>query len=893
MFVRAVLLTLLSTLAANGVGFRIATFNIGAHLVIPPDGGSVYFDYGIGAPGQLDHDKVRAVLQRINADVVALQEIHTTDVNSGNLNALAAGLGYTHLYAAPTTNAFDTSLRVVFLSKFPFLTTTAIGSPAGSKEITRLFPAVRVDVPGTSRDPLLISAHLKSGTATSDRFRRAVEMKRLTGYLTAQGMTASDNFIVLGDFNPSSINTTFNSQPSGLPNSFVLGLDITYPVKYSTNMLAYFSNPLPVKLDPRHLNNSRSTFNTTNTTGPVLDLFLVSPAIASRTYTTEIYNSTLDISNNVGLPKFGSPPAADTSSVASDHYAVFANLELDQAYPNLTAGVSALSVTEGSASGTVNFNVSLPAPQPADVTLTLTSDDPAAAALAVGNIIIPAGTTTASLPITTPRNFITDGTRSVVFTASATNFTPATAVLQIIDADPPYTFTAVGQTITENFTGFSGARNPAPWATAGEPWRGSDNGSATKFGFRSYGTAGDGSLGFLAGNGSGTALTGLVNASSKMLTALEISFNAEQWRAVLAGRPDTLQVELITDVGSQPIPALTFSAATTLPTGPVSGGASTAKTAIVSGLSIPPGDSLDLRFTFSPAGILPGDVFLNEFHYDNIGTDANEFIEIVVGPGFAGELSDINVVLYNGDTAANAVVYNTLNLDTAFTLAGTFGGYQFLTATLPINGIQNGPRDGFSIVNQTTSQVLQLLSYGGTFTAGSGPAAGMTSTPIPVSQSNSTTSANSSIGLTASGWAASSGSNTKGSPNAGQTLTPVPLPQGIAFDNLSVTFLPDNDLDGIPDVLDPDDDNDTQTDFAENLFGTDPFNAGSFYQGSISQSSPTAVTLSFATLTGRRYTVESSANLLDWTPFSTQSGTGTLVSIPLTLTPATHEYSIA
>ncbi len=227
------------------------------------------------------------------------------------------------------------------------------------------------------------------------------------------------------------------------------------------------------------------------------------------------------------------------------------------------------------------------------------------------------------------------------------------------------------------------------------------------------------------------------------------------------------------------------------------------------------------------------------------------------------------------------------SIDTAFTLGGTFGGHRFLSATLPSNGIQNGPRDGFAIVNQTTSQVLQLLSYGGTFTAGNGPASGMTSIPIPVSQSNSTTIANSSIGLTASGWAASSGSNSKGSPNAGQTLTLVPLPQGIAFDNLNVTFLPDNDLDGIPDVLDPDDDNDTQTDFAENLFGTDPFNAGSFYQIAVSRSSPNAVTISFATLTGRRYTVESSVDLLDWTPLAVQSGTGALVSIPLNLPPDT------
>jgi len=884
---RVTIFVLLLIASAQAVGIRVATFNIGAHLVIPPGGGSVYFDFGIGPPGTPDHDKVCAVLQRINADVVALQEIHTADITSGNLQTLATALGYPHLYAAPTTNAFDTSLRVVFISKFPFLTTTSISSPAGSREITRLIPAVRVDVPGTTQDPLLISAHLKSGTATADRFRRAVEMKRLTGYLTAQAVTASDNFIILGDFNPSSTNTTFNAQPSGLPISFVLGPGISYPFSYTTNMLAYFSSPVPVKLDPRHLNNSPSTFGTTNTSGSVLDLILVSPAIAGRPHFSEIYNSNLDLSNSVGLPKAGSPPAADTSSIASDHYAVFADLELDQNFPNLTASVSSATVDEGSAAGTVNLDITLPASLVTDLTLTLTSDDPAAATLTSGTYVVPAGTTTVSLPIVTPRNFITDGTRSVVFTASAPSHTPATAVLEVTDADPPYTFTAVGQTITENFSGFSGVQNPAPWATAGARWRGSDNGSGTNFGFRSYGTAGDASLGFLAGNSPGTATTGFVNSTSKLLTAVEISFTAEQWRAVHAGRPDSLQVELITEAGSQLIPNLSFSAATDLPTGPLPDSASTTKSAIVTGLAIPPGDQFDLRFTFSPAGNLPSDVFLNEFHYDNISTDTNEFIEIMVGPGFEGPLSDINIVLYNGDSATSAVVYNTLNLATAFTPSTNFESYRFFTVTLPTNGLQNGPRDGFAIVNQATSQVLQLLSYGGTFTAGSGPAAGMTSSPIPISQSNATTAANSAIGLTGTGsskqdfttWAASSGSNTKGLPNAGQILTPVPLPQGIAFDNLSVTFLADNDLDGIPDLLDPDDDNDHFTDLDEALFGTDPLNASSFYQLSISQSSPTTITLSFATLTGRRYTLETTSDLITWTPVSVQSGTGNMISL--------------
>ena len=59
-----------------------------------------------------------------------------------------------------------------------------------------------------------------------------------------------------------------------------------------------------------------------------------------------------------------------------------------------------------------------------------------------------------------------------------------------------------------------------------------------------------------------------------------------------------------------------------------------------------------LSFTMSPA-----DVFINEIHYDNTGTNANEAIEIA-GPADT-DLSGWSLVLYNG---ANGQVYNTSTL---------------------------------------------------------------------------------------------------------------------------------------------------------------------------------------------------------------------------------------
>jgi exonuclease III len=863
---------------------RVATFNIGANLVIPPNGGFVYFDYGLGDPGTPDYDNVLAVLDRIDADVVALQEIHTADVAGDNddVDMLAAALGYPYIFVSPSTNAFDTSLRVIFLSRHPFISTVAVGSPAGAKEITRLFPAVRVDVPGTSRDPLILSAHLKSGTTSEDRFRRAVEMRRLTDYLGTQGLTSDDNYIVMGDFNLSSTNKTFTTLPSGLPGTFDLGADILLPITYSTNPLSYFSSPAVTRLDPRQLNNSASTFQS----GSVIDLFLVSPAIAGRPLGTEIYNSVLDTSNVAGLAKSGSPLAAGTSAAASDHYALFADFELDADFPNLALTLSASSVQEASPDGVVVLTASLPAPRGTALTVTITSDDPTAASAISPALTIPAGSLSASVGIRTPRNFIQDDERSVTLMATASGYDPASGVLQVSDADGPYVFTTPGQTISEAFTGFEGSYDPAPWVTTGGVWRGVDGGSSVTSGLRSYGLAGDGSIGILSDVGPVVATAGFTNLSATVLTALQVSFTAEQWRAAFGGRADTLEVALVINGVSTPLPALSFSADVSLPSGAVPGATSAARTALVTGMAIAPGASFELRFTAVPGpggGALPGDVFLNEFHYDNDGTDANEFIEIVVGPGYSGSLSSINVVLYNGDIATNGVVYNTLNLDTAFSLAGTYNDYRVFTVTLPSNGIQNGPRDGFAIVNTVSSQVLHFLSYNGVFTAGSGPAAGLTSTSIGIVESG-TTPPGSSLGLTGSGgasanftWATSAGSNTKGAPNSGQSfVNPVLPPQGIAIDNLSVTFLADTDGDGLPDITDLDDDNDGFSDVDESVFGTNPLDASSRYAMSLTYPSPApgVVRLGFPTALGRNYTVESSLNLSNWTAVGNYPGTG-------------------
>ena len=121
-------------------------------------------------------------------------------------------------------------------------------------------------------------------------------------------------------------------------------------------------------------------------------------------------------------------------------------------------------------------------------------------------------------------------------------------------------------------------------------------------------------------------------------------------------------------------------------------------------------------------------VYINEFHYDNDSTDANEFIEIA---GLAGiDVTGWSVVLYNG---ANGNPYNSRTLNGTMGDAGNGVGFM----TVSIQGIQNGAPDGIALVDDTGA-VVQFLSYEGTLTGASGPATGLTSTNIGVSESSST-----------------------------------------------------------------------------------------------------------------------------------------------------------
>ncbi len=119
---------------------------------------------------------------------------------------------------------------------------------------------------------------------------------------------------------------------------------------------------------------------------------------------------------------------------------------------------------------------------------------------------------------------------------------------------------------------------------------------------------------------------------------------------------------------------------------------------------------------------------INEFHYDNAGSDVGEFVEVRVEKG-----QDVSGLLLEFYRDSGTVYRSEVLPDTPASEDDTFAYY---VVSLPTNGIQNGDADGIALSNN--GELIELLSYEGTLTATDGTAAGETSTDIGVSETGTT-----------------------------------------------------------------------------------------------------------------------------------------------------------
>ena len=846
--------------SVSAIEIRIATYNVLT---------------GIGNTGANGREELEAVIARINPDVLALQEVTGNDLK-GPLNQLAERMDYRFVFAPVT--ALDTGSRVVILSKFPFSenSSKSIISPPGANDMTRAAAAVIVDVPGTENDPTIVTAHLKCCFDQDDPFRRAVEMLRIRKYLEDQGLDKDDNIFVLGDFNLLGNDIVFESLPPGLPQSYRLGNDIEYDVKYFADPTNYFTSLALV--NPGFRQQDGVTTDTYRGSNTILDYILVSNSIARRTPATEVYNSALDTSNS-GLSKEGSPLPRGTSDKASDHYPVFGDFELDEGLQlDLTIAQSILD--ESSPASLVTVTLAEPATSPVQVSLE--SNDPSEATITQKILTIPANSTQATTSLQPRNDKVNDGDQTVEIIASAAGFIGSVASVKIRNNDSSfYSFLDPTTPIIEDFEGFEGNQSLAAWSDGGLAWIGSDDGSSVLIGARSYQNA----LGILTPS-EALFQTTFRNDSELPIPAIKIEFEAQHWRRFTNGSKDRLQMSLIKDGNQIAIPNLIFQPSTTGQNGKLFPPTTELKSAYFRNLHLASGDEFVLQIKIipgTPSGSTSSDVFINEFHYDNSGNDVGEFIEVVVGPAFLGATPSIQ--LYNGN---NGRSYGSrISLDEFTPGPSNTPGLPTLYFK-EISGIQNGAPDGLALA--IDGVVREFLSYEGTFTAVDGIAAGMTSNPVGVAQGPSTPVGQQSISRTGSGkiaedfeWQIQPGNHTPGEINIGQSFGASPEPQGIGIDNLIITPLKDQDGDLIPDQEElengtnptlADSDQDGQDDYFETfLTETNPLSGSSTFQPDISVGQG-IVQVTFPSLLKRFYEVETSVDLETWITAPGLTGTG-------------------
>ncbi len=186
-----------------------------------------------------------------------------------------------------------------------------------------------------------------------------------------------------------------------------------------------------------------------------------------------------------------------------------------------------------------------------------------------------------------------------------------------------------------------------------------------------------------------------------------------------------------------------------------------------------------ITFLFiSTHSIFAQNAWINEFHYDNEGSDMNEFLEIVIENPGDYNLSDFTITLYNGNAGTS---YDSKTLD-QFTEGNSDGAFTFYYYDFPSNGIQNGSPDGFALDYQGAVIAGQFLSYEGVVTATDGPANGQSSTDIGVAESGGVTS-DQSLQLAGIGdnyssfhWQEAM-ANTKGQINTNQTFSSEVFPE--------------------------------------------------------------------------------------------------------------------
>lgn len=278
------------------------------------------------------------VLKRMNADVVMIEEVDGSS-EASQIGTLATAAGYSHWRVANASSSLTGGLRNAVLSKHPIAshvswTSPAISGDPSANDITREILQVTVSVPQVCQPVAFFVVHLKASSTSTDDFRRAVEILRLKKVIENYKNANPAHHIVLGgdfndDVNDGPFGNTFNTQPGGLPASYDLGSDLSFPIVYDPfNTIAAIGGLSMQYLDST-LEDCSTCYLTRAASGRRLD-YVWTPfstiRLGDETYASSVDNGVDDGAIGNFMRKSLTPQPSGASASAADHYPVFGDL---------------------------------------------------------------------------------------------------------------------------------------------------------------------------------------------------------------------------------------------------------------------------------------------------------------------------------------------------------------------------------------------------------------------------------------------------------------------------------------------------------------------------------------------------------------------------------------
>ncbi|MEE9393511.1 MAG: endonuclease/exonuclease/phosphatase family protein [Planctomycetota bacterium] len=295
----------------------------------------------LGTPGSTQWDRAISVLGRVGADVVAVQEIDSiADVIAFPNFALTGGYPFSAVSATSGTLSGDLYNGLMSIHPIVFSSSHSAASISGdsnANDITRDIFEAHVQIPNAADVLGVFVVHLKASSGGTNDFRRAVEIIRLKQVVDDfKAANPQAPYIVCGDFNDDILDggfgNSFTSLPGGLPSSYDLGNDMSFPIVYEPFQTFLSAGDIITAATQE----DSTTIDATRISGRRLDYIIYGGGLAVSG--DEVYNSARD--NGVDdtpignwLNKFGSPLPSSYSLDAADHYLVFADATVPSSNP--------------------------------------------------------------------------------------------------------------------------------------------------------------------------------------------------------------------------------------------------------------------------------------------------------------------------------------------------------------------------------------------------------------------------------------------------------------------------------------------------------------------------------------------------------------------------------